>query len=163
MGSFLASFLSSQNLVTWLNCNRGCFLAVRMIETGIGRVVVATRKLVQPHTNLLQQIKHKTKGAEILLAKLESSRDVVESDDEEDMEVVKKISNDEVEEENDENREVEDDAIESEADAIESEADAIESEADAVESEADAIESEADEEEDEDNEDETEDEESDDE
>lgn len=89
-----------QNMLKWLDCNRGCFLAVRLIETGVGRVVVAMRELLAGQLKKVEKIKSTVKGAEILLKKLKETEDVLESgedDNEEDNSKSEKVTVDEVE------------------------------------------------------------------
>lgn len=55
-------------LPSWINCNRGCFLLVNLIETEIEDVVLKVKRIMKPHKEKLS--KSEFKGAEILLTKM---------------------------------------------------------------------------------------------
>jgi len=71
------------NLTKWLSCNRGCFLALVMLETGVGRIVVPVRRMVREHIKMIKANAGKFKGAKLLVDKLASFEGVVETDVEE--------------------------------------------------------------------------------
>ncbi|KAF2357124.1 CPL domain [Trinorchestia longiramus] len=73
---------ASKTVVSWLSCNRGCFLMVKALETNVGRVVVSVRELVSPHTHVVKKIKSQSSGAKLLLQKLKDAENVVASEDE---------------------------------------------------------------------------------
>ena len=69
MSKILLETMDADSLECWITCNRGSFLFVVMIETGIPEIVQAVKtKLTSLKKTLARQ---KTKGAEVLKKKLE--------------------------------------------------------------------------------------------
>jgi len=60
--------IDADGVEAWLNCNRGAFLFVMMLETEIEEVVKLVKEKVNEHGGLLR--KQKTKGAEVLRKKM---------------------------------------------------------------------------------------------
>jgi len=64
----LLEAMDSDGLEAWLTCNRGCYLLVVMLETGVESIVEAAKAKVGEMRKTLQR--QKTKGAEVLRGKL---------------------------------------------------------------------------------------------
>lgn len=60
--------MDADSVEAWINCNRGAFLFVMMMETEIEQVVKLVEEKVNEHGGLLR--KQKTKGAEVLRKKM---------------------------------------------------------------------------------------------
>uniref|UniRef100_T1J1K3 PUM-HD domain-containing protein n=1 Tax=Strigamia maritima TaxID=126957 RepID=T1J1K3_STRMM len=66
----LMSVIEPNNFFDWINCNRGTFIIISLIETGIESVVLKLKKILKPAQKTLAQ---KTfTGAQILLKKLKN-------------------------------------------------------------------------------------------
>jgi len=82
--SLLLLKYAKNNLARWLSCNRGCFLALIMMETGVGRIIVPVREMVRQNMKTVKAGAAKSPGAKLLLKKLDSFASAVETDVEED-------------------------------------------------------------------------------
>lgn len=60
--------MAGQEAAGWINSNRGCFLLVNMIETGVESIIEKVKEIVTPLKGKLKN--QKFKGAEILLKKI---------------------------------------------------------------------------------------------
>ncbi|XP_023338078.1 pumilio domain-containing protein 12-like [Eurytemora carolleeae] len=67
--SHLLTALEEESVESYLACNRGCFLLVNLIDTGIPEVKEVVRGKVKPYIKTVKS--QDTPGAKLLLSKLE--------------------------------------------------------------------------------------------
>ena len=68
--SLLLEHLDEEGVESWVTCNRGAFLFVLMLETGLDDVAQHVKEKLKCITKTLRR--QKTKGAEVLRSKLKS-------------------------------------------------------------------------------------------
>ncbi|KAK3872402.1 hypothetical protein Pcinc_022502 [Petrolisthes cinctipes] len=71
--SIILKVVKEEEIVGWVNSNRGCFLLANMIETGLDGVSLNLKKLLTPYKEKLGNFNFK--GAEVLLKNLECSEE----------------------------------------------------------------------------------------